>query len=175
MNEATSRAIAPIVEFRTQLEERAAEFARALPSFVSPEQYSRAALTAVAMNPKLLNVDRRSLLNALMRCAQDGLLPDGRQAVMVIYKDRERGPIAQYQAMVAGIRKLVQRSGEITRFEQTVVYERDQFSFQLGDRPEILHHPAIGGDRGPPLLVYSIAQFRDGTLSREIMTAEEIE
>ena len=100
---------------------RVSEFAEALPSHIKPEHFQRATLTALQQNPKLIEVDRRSLFNALKRCAQDGLIPDGREAVLVIYKDRERGSIAQYQPMVAGIRKLVLQSGEITRFEQAVI------------------------------------------------------
>jgi len=161
-------------EFRGQLESRTRQFAEALPSHIRPEHFQRAAITAINQNPKLLNVDRRSLFNALMRCAQDGLIPDGRQAVLVIYKDRERGEVAQYQQMVAGIRLLVQQSGEISRFEQTVVYENDQFEYCLGDNPHIDHRPAID-NRGPPILVYSVAQYGDGTLSREVMTVDEIE
>lgn len=165
-----------MVEFRDQLEARATEFANALPAAsLKLEQFKRAALTSVAMNPKILNVDRRSLINALMRSAQDGLLPDGRQAALVIYKDRERGHIAQYQQMVGGVRVLVQRSGEISRFEQTVVYENDEFDYQLGDHPRIDHKPVLNGARGKPTHVYSVAQFADGTLSREVMTVEEVE
>jgi recombination protein RecT len=160
-------------QFREQLDARATEFANALPAHVKPDHFIRAALTAIALNPKLLEVDRRSLINELMRCAHDGLRPDGREAVLVIYKS-QRGPVARYQPMVAGIRKLVQQSGEITRFEQTVVYSNDKFAFQLGDQPHITHEPALL-DRGVPILVYSIAQFKDHTLSREVMTAAEIE
>ena len=160
-------------EFREQLDNRVTEFANALPAHVKPDHFIRAALTAIALNPKLLEVDRRSLINELMRCAHDGLRPDGREAVLVIYKS-QRGPVARYQPMVAGIRKLVQQSGEITRFEQTVVYSNDTFAFQLGDQPHISHTPALN-DRGVPILVYSIAQFKDHTLSREVMTAAEIE
>ena len=126
-------------------------------------------MTALQQNPKLIEVDRRSLFNALKRCAQDGLIPDGREAVLVIYKDRERGSIAQYQPMVAGIRKLVLQSGEITRFEQAVICEGDEWAYELGDTPHIKHKPALD-NRGKPILVYSVAQFRDGTLSRDVMT-----
>ena len=169
-----STAVAEINEFRAQLEARSSEFANALPSHIRPEYFQRATLTAIQQNPELLGVDRRSLLNALMRCAADGLVPDGRQAAMVIFRDRERGKVAQYMQMVAGVRLLVQQSGEISRFEQVVVHQNDEFSYALGDRPHIHHVPAID-DRGPPVLVYSIAQFRGGGLSREVMTVEEIE
>jgi recombination protein RecT len=171
----TTTAVPALVELRAQLEARTNEFANALPSHIKPEHFQRVTLTAISLNPKLLNVDRRSLFNELMRCAQDGLIPDGRQAVLVIYKDRERGTIAKYQQMIAGVRMLVQQSGEVTRFEQTVVYANDEFSYRLGDRPHISHKPAID-NRGDPIIVYSIAEFRDGgALSREVMTVEEIE
>lgn len=165
---------APLIELRGQLEARAGEFEHALPSHIKPEHFQRATLTAISQNPKLLEADRRSLFNALMRCAQDGLIPDGRQAALVMFRDRERGQVAQYMPMVAGIRRLVQQSGEITRFEQTVVYENDEFDCSLGDRPHLRHRPAFD-NRGAARLVYSIAQFRDGSLSREIMTVDEIE
>lgn len=174
MTTALTAAAAPLIELRGQLDARGAEFASALPAHITPAHFIRIALTAISQTPDLLNVDRRSLINSLMRCAQDGLLPDGRQAALVIFKSRERGAIAQYMPMTAGIRKLVQQSGEITRFEQCVVYEHDRFDYRLGDRPHISHIPAIE-NRGKPILVYSIAQFRDGTLSREIMTVAEIE
>jgi recombination protein RecT len=161
-------------EIRDQLAARVGEFANALPSHIKPEYFQRAALTAVATNPKLLNVDRRSLINSLMKCAQDGLIPDGREAALVIFKSKE-GEIAQYLRMVGGIRKLVLQSGEITRFEQTIVHSHDRFVVRFGDRPHIHHEPVDLNDRGAPIAVYSVAQFRDGTLSREIMTVEEIE
>jgi recombination protein RecT len=156
------------------LQARAGDFSAALPSHIRPEQFMRAALTAATQNPQLRKVDRRSLFLALQRCAQDGLIPDGREAVITIFKSRELGQVAAYMPMVAGIRKLVQQSGEITRFEQTIVYANDDFDYRLGDRPHIFHKPALA-DRGKPVLAYSIAQFRDGTLSREIMTMEEIQ
>lgn len=161
-------------ELHDQLRARSNEFANALPSHIKPEYFQRATLTAIAQNPQLLNVDRRSLFTALMKCAQDGLIPDGREAVLVIHKDRDRGAIATYEQMTAGVRKLLQQSGEITRFEQTIVHQNDKFEFCLGDHPQISHVPALG-ERGDVLLLYSIAQFKDGTLSREVMTIADIE
>jgi recombination protein RecT len=169
------RQAVPLIEFRGQLAKRSSEFAAALPSHIKPDYFQRAAVTAVQNNPELLQVERRSLLNALLRCAQDGLIPDGRQAALVIFKSREHGPIAQYLPMVAGIRKLVQQSGEISRFDQQVVYSEDYFKLVLGDSPHIEHVPALE-KRGQPIAVYSIAEFRNGdSRSYEWMTYEEIE
>jgi recombination protein RecT len=164
-----------IIELRAQLEQRAAEFRAALPSHIATDHFQRVVLTAIQQNPKLLTVERRSLFNALMRAAQDGLEPDGRDAVLVVYRDRNRGEIAQYMPMVAGIRRLMQQSGEIVRFEQYIIYENDPHDVELGDRPRIMHRPNFTGPRGKPFLVYSIAEHRTGALSREVMTVNEIE
>jgi len=163
-----------VTEFNAQLAKRKHEFADALQPFgTSADPFLQAAKTAVAHNPALLNADRRTLFNALRKCATDGLRPDGRQAVLKIYNTK-RGPVVGYEQMIGSVRYLVQQSGEITRFEQTIVYEADKFLYEAGDRPSILHVPTLN-DRGRPILVYSIAQYRDGTLSREVMTFNEIE
>src|SRR5262245_36987324 len=137
------RQLAPLEEFRNQLDARTRSFAAALPSHIRPDLFQRATMTAVQLNADLLRVDRRTLFTSLMRCAQDGLIPDGRQAAIVVFNDKERGQIAQYFPMIYGIRKLVQQSGEITRFEQQIVYEHDEFEFELGDNAHIRHVPHL--------------------------------
>jgi recombination protein RecT len=121
-----------------------------------------------------MKVERRSFFNACMKAAQDGLLPDGREGAIVEYNDRQRGPIAQWMPMIAGIRKKVRNSGEITDWNAHVVYENDAFEFELGDDPFIKHKPALD-DRGKPIAVYSIAKFKTGEVSREVMSIKEVE
>src|SRR3546814_9174090 len=72
------------------------------------EKFHRVAVTAISSNPDLLNVDRTSLFGALMKAAQDGLLPDGREGAIVPFKGK-----ASWMPMVAGIMKKVRNSGEI--------------------------------------------------------------
>src|SRR5438552_225044 len=61
---------------------------QALPAKVTLERFTRATLTAVQQNPELITVDKRSLYNSIVRCAQDGLLPDGREAALVIFSEK---------------------------------------------------------------------------------------
>src|SRR5688572_8778353 len=112
----------PIVVLEQQLEDRVPEFAKALPAHVPAERFKRVVLTAVQNNPKLLQVERRSFFNACMKAAQDGLLPDGRESAIVEFKDKDRGPMAQYMPMVAGIRKKVRNSAEIADWNAHVVF-----------------------------------------------------
>lgn len=164
----------PMVVIERQLEDRLPEFAKALPVHIPPERFKRVVLTAVQNNPGLLKVERRSFFNACMKAAQDGLLPDGREGAIVEYNDRQRGPIAQWMIMIAGLRKKVRNSGEITDWNAHVVYENDEFAFELGDEPFIKHKPALG-ERGKPIAAYSVAKFKSGEISREVMSFQEIE
>ena len=49
------------------------EWAKVLPSFLTPERLARVALTQLRKNPRLCECTRDSLLAALMTCAEVGL------------------------------------------------------------------------------------------------------
>jgi recombination protein RecT len=99
-----SNEITPMEAMRGTLVKMQPEFQSALPPQISVEKFIRTTLTAVQMNPELLSADRRSLLGACMKAAQDGLLLDGREAAPVIFRTKE-GPKVQYMPMVGGILK----------------------------------------------------------------------
>jgi recombination protein RecT len=162
-----------VAEIRTQLDTMLGQFATVLPKHIPVERFGRTVLTAVQTNPDLLNVGRRSLWNACMKAAQDGLLPDGREGALVTYKSKGV-PIAQWLPMIAGIRKKVRNSGEIATWDVHVVHEKDYFEFELGDLPHIVHRP-IRGDRGRIIAAYSVALLKSGERSREVMWIDEIE
>ena len=163
-----------ISDVRAQLNTMLGQFAAVLPSHIPPKLFARVVLTAIQNRPELLECDRRSLWNASMRAAQDGLLPDGRLGAMVIFKDKRLGKVAQWMPMIAGIRQKVRNSGEVATWECHVVRERDLYEFELGDNARIVHRPARG-QRGPIVACYSIAVLKSGERSREWMWLEEIE
>lgn len=66
------------------------EIEKVLPAHVTPEKFMRVVLTAISQNPELYRADRRSLLTSAINAAQDGLLPDGREAAFVIFRTKER-------------------------------------------------------------------------------------
>lgn len=163
------RTIAPINAFRADLESMKPQFEVALPPHVSVDRFIRVLVTAVQATPALLNVEQKSLLQASMKCAQDGLLPDGREAALVIF-----GKQAQYMPMVAGILSKVRRSGELLSIAAHVVYERDIFRYLLGDNESIEHSPHLGADRGEPIAAYAVAKTKDGGIYREVMSVADI-
>jgi len=170
MGTTTSRAVAPIEAFKSQLTRSKGEFAMALPSNISPEKFQRVAVTVASQNPDLLSADRKSLLGACMKCAQDGLVPDGREAALVLFKDR-----VQYMPMMAGLLKRARNTGDIASVSSHVVYQADEFAIEYGDEEKLIHRPKWDGDRGRAVGAYAIARLKDGSVVREWMTVAEIE
>jgi len=169
MNELT-----PIQAMRGTLTSMAPEFQAALPPQISVEKFIRTTLTAIQMQPDLLNADRRSLLGSCMKAAQDGLLCDGREAALVIFNSKS-GRTVQYMPMVGGILKKIRNSGELASISAQVVYDKDHFDYELGDDERIVHKPFLGKERGSPIAVYGIAKTKDGAIYREVMSVDEVE
>lgn len=176
---------------RTQLATRIDDFKMALPAHITPEKFQRTVMTAAQSNPDLLRADRASFITSCMKAAQDGLLPDGREAAIVTFNTRKKGAqgqwstvtLAQYMPMVFGVRKKILQSGEISSIETNVVYRREveegYFVFEAGTEAMLRHKPML--DLSDEDLVddnivaaYSVATMKDGTKSFEVMRRAEI-
>ena len=159
------------------------EIAKALPKDIDPDRFIRTVITAVQMNPKLIDADRRSLFGACMRAAQDGLMPDGREAVLNIYptKMKEGGKeywtdVVQFLPMVRGLLKAMRNSGEVASVDAAAVYEKDEFAFERGDEPRIVHRPYMGAEEaGDVIAAYVIVKLKNGETHREVMSKRDIE
>jgi recombination protein RecT len=161
-----------------QLKDKQQQFHAALPAHIPVERFMRVILTAIHQNPKLARADRASLWNASMRAAQDGLLADGRDGALVIYSTKQGDrwvDIVQWMPMVGGIRKKIRNSGEIRDLDVVAVHAKDAFEYERGDNAFIRHKPFIASDPGPLVAVYSVATFKDGGKSRDVMTRAEVE
>jgi recombination protein RecT len=165
-----------------QLEERTAQFQAALPAHIPVERFSRILLTAVQNSPALAFADRRSFFNSAMKCAQDGLLPDGREAALVIYKTKKKEgnrefwiDAVQYMPMVGGLRKKVRNSGEIATWDVKAVYEKDEFLYEEGIDIVLKHKPFIDGPAGKLKAVYSVAKLKSGEVSIDVMPLWQVE
>lgn len=140
----------------------------ALPTTVSVDRFVRATVTAVMQNPEIVKAETASIMQSLIRCAQDGLMPDGREAALVAF-----GGKAQYLAMIGGLRKIAAEHG--WSIETRLVYANDEFTYELGLEPKLVHVPTrAGGARGAMLAAYAVGRHRDGRLLVEVMYAEDI-
>jgi recombination protein RecT len=167
------------VPFAEDLQRNRNQIAAALPAHITPDKFIRTVLTAVTQTPDLLQVDRRTLFNAAVKCATDGLIPDGREAALVVFnvKDKVGGgwvKSAQYMPMVRGLIKLARQSGEISTLSANIVYENDEWDYVLGDDEKLTHRPNMTSDRGAPKLVYATVTFKDGSRQREVLTMADV-
>lgn len=161
----------PITVIRQNLNAMAPQFQAALPKHVTVEKFTRVAMTAIQNSPDLANVDRASLFGAIVRLAQDGLLPDGREAAIVKFGNK-----AQAMPMIAGILKKVRQSGDVAKVSAQVVYEADEFVWHLGFDEDVTHNPpALDKPRGKAIGAYATAVLKDGSRLLEVMNFDEIE
>lgn len=139
-------------------------------SGLSVERFTRVATTALQLNPDVIvKGSKASVLTSLIRCAQDGLLPDGKEAALVLF-----GANATYMPMVGGLRKIA--SGYGFSITANVVHKNDAFEYELGLEPTLSHKPpALDVDRGDPIGAYAVAVGPDGRKYVEVMSRGEIE
>jgi recombination protein RecT len=170
-----SKQIAPIDALKKDLHAMQPQFKMALPAHISVEKFMRVAQTAIQTNPNLQSANRHSLFSACMKLAQQGLLPDGREAAIVTFKNKQGENIAQDMPMVAGILKKVRNSGELSSITSQLVYEKDAFKYWVDENGEqIKHEPNMFGDRGKMIGAYALAKTKDGAVYIEIMTVDQI-
>ena len=159
-----------INEVRSAIERLAPQFKAALPTHIPVERFVRTTLTAVQMNPQLLDADRRTLYAAATRAAQMGLLPDGREGAIVDF-----GGKCQFMPQVAGLLKLARNSGEIASIDAQIVYKNDKFKYRPGIDSVPEFEPDWFGDRGVMIGAYAVALTKDGAAYVEIMSKKQIE
>jgi recombination protein RecT len=161
----------PVAVIRQNLQLMEPEFKAALPPHIPVEKFKRVALTAIQNTPALVNADRRSLFGAFVRLAQDGLLPDGREAAVVMFGNK-----AQAMPMIAGVLKKIRQSGEVAKVSAQVVYANDKFVVKYGFDEDVEHvPPPLDKPRGDPIGAYATAVLKDGSQLLEVMSREEIE
>lgn len=170
-------AVDSVRDFITQ---QKSEFEKVLPAHITFEKFQRTVLTAVIASKDILDADRASLMLSCLKAATDGLLPDGRDAALVIFNAKGDNnnwiKKVQYMPMYAGILKKVRQSKELASVVTHVVYEKDHWKYILGDEEKIEHQPYTGTEeRGPIVAAYCIAKLKDGSVIREVMTFQDIE
>lgn len=164
-------AITPQDETCLAISKMEPEFAKALPPQIPSAKFVRVASTAIRNNPNLADpakVDRLSLYAAFHRCAQTGLVPDGREAAIVPFKGK-----AQFMPMVSGLCKLARNSGEIKTINAQIVYKNDSYEHWIDESGEHFKHVPARGDRGDVSLVYAFCQTKDdGVFFEELNMAD---
>ncbi len=156
------------------------KFKKALPDNIKVEKFIRVVVSAVTTakdSEGLLNADRDSLYVSCMRAAQDGLMPDGHEAALVVFRDNKAGVSkVSYMPMYAGILKKVRNSGEMSTLTAQIIKKNDKFRHWIDDSGEHISHEeaAFGSDRGETMGAYALAKMKDGGIYVEVMTLADL-
>ena len=130
------------------------EIRKALPEVITPERFTRMALSALNTTPKLRECTQMSFLAALMNAAQLGLEPNTPlgQAYLIPYNNK--GVMeCQFQIGYKGLIDLSYRNPQMQIISAQAVYENDEFSYELGLNPKLEHRPTLE-ERGEVRLFY---------------------
>lgn len=161
----------PLQEIRQTMEshEMKQQIKMALPPHIQVEKFIRVVTTAISNDPKLSSANRLSLYNACMKCAADGLIPDGKEAVLVTFGDQ-----VTYMTMIGGVLKKLRNSGELAMIDAQVVYANDKFTYRPGIDEMPVFEPNWFGERGEAIGVYAVAKIKDGGYFVEIMNRDQV-
>lgn len=153
------------------------QIAKALPTVITAERFTRMALTAISTNPKLASCTPQSFMGALMNAAQLGLEPNTPlgQAYLIPFKNGKTGDLeTQFQIGYKGLIDLAHRSGEFTNIYAKEVYEKDEFDYEFGLEPNLVHKPYTGEDRGKVIFYYAIYKLVNGGFGFEVMSVSDV-
>lgn len=165
---------APIIVQQVLSDQFKKQLALAVPKHLNADRMARIAATEVRKNKALLNTEPTSFLGSVMQAAQLGLEPGSAlgQAYLVPYGNQCQ-LIIGYKGMI----DLARRSGQVLSLNAYAVREGDDFSFQLGLKPDIHHVPSLEADRikKPITYVYAVATLQGGGYQFEVMSRAEVE
>ncbi|WP_257264503.1 RecT family recombinase [Endozoicomonas sp. ONNA2] len=128
-----------------------------------------------AQSARLLAADRQSLFNACLKAAGDGLLLDGREAVLTVFHEsKSNTDKVTYMPMVQGLVKLARNSSEISNIVSEVVYDKDEFIYRPGIDEHPLHQPDWFGERGKPIGAYAVVTTKDNEKIVTVLARDRI-
>lgn len=159
------------VQLKRQIRDMEEQFKLAMPRGMEAAQLVRDAMTVLSANPKLAECEPRSVLGALMTCAQLGLRPGVLgQAWVIPFKGKGQLVIG-YQGLIA----LAQRSGNIASISARIVYAADLFEYEFGLDERLVHRPHRGGDRAAAVAYYCVVKTRAGGTMWDVLERADAE
>ena len=151
------------------------EIKKALPSVITPERFTRIALSALNNTPALKQCTPISFMAALMNAAQLGLEPNTPlgQAYLIPYKNKGVMEV-QFQVGYKGLIDLAYRNGQMQTIQAQAVYENDIFEYEYGLEPKLIHRPAYT-DRGEVMYFYGIFRTVNGGFGFSVMSKADMD
>jgi recombination protein RecT len=146
------------------IEDMKPQLALALPRLMDEKRFARILITECKANQGLMRADHFSLAAAVMRAAQVGLEPGPLgHCYLLPFRDSKTGKtLVQLIIGYKGIIDLARRSGQIESLYAEVVYDGDDFDYQLGLNRDLTHKRTPGSNRDHITHSYAVARYKDG-------------
>lgn len=149
------------------------QIANALPQGnLSAKRYISACLTALAVQPKLMQCKPSSVLKSMMESARYGLEPNSplSEAALIPF-GQECTFLIEYRGMM----KLAWNTGLIKTLDYDKVCEGDEFDYsKSSDGLLFFHRPSLSASRGEGSIYYAYAELKHGGTAFQVMTRDDI-
>ena len=134
------------------------------------DAFKRLAITAFRKNKQLQKCGLMSVLECCLQAAQVGLEPNTAlgHAYVIPY-----GSEAQFQIGYLGLLELCYRTGEYTSISAHEVYAEDEFEYELGLTPRLVHKPS-DEPSGDPIRYYATFTRKDGGYGLYSMSRKQV-
>lgn len=151
-------------------------------STINPGIFAASVLNQVRKVPKLSKCTQESFFDALVTCAQLGILPNGRDAHLIPFdtsrKDASGGWKKQTECQLIidwkGLAGLAFKNSDLVEpIYADVVCENDVFKYSKGRIEE--HTWDLRKDRGAVIGSYAIAKFKSGGERHDLLSLRDIE
>jgi recombination protein RecT len=165
------------MSFTELLEWAKPQIAAILPKHLTPERMVALATLAATKTPKLKECTPLTLFNAIVNASKLGL-EIGTQAHLVPFRNSKANAtecvmIPDYRGLIS----LAIRSGHVRHIDARAVYTGDEFDYQLGTDPKIVHKPKFDAPHVQQNIIafYAVAHLDDDAVGFEVMSKAEVD
>jgi len=141
--------------------------------YMTADKVVKIALLAASRQPKLFNCTKQSFIQSAIKAAELGLDFAGQtgQGYLIPY-----GSECQFIPGYQGLLELAYRSGQVSYIDAQIVYAKDKFDYDLGDKPFISFKPnLLEDDRGKPVCAFAIVRLKGSEYPKvELMTYKQL-
>lgn len=141
---------------------------------ITPSQFKNIVINEVKKSDKMQQAflnNPASLFASILLCAELGLNPSADVGEFYFLPFGSKiTPILGYK----GVINLILRSGEISKLWSEIVYQDDEFEYELGLEPKLVHKPNHERTNKNIKYVYAVAKLTNGETMFKVMSKKEI-
>jgi recombination protein RecT len=170
----------PAKTLKQQIAKMATQFENALPNRIGAERMMRIVMTAIHNNHKLVQCEPNSFFGAVLQSLQLGLevnTPLGHAYLIPRWEKNawgkgKAGYKCNFQMGYQGLLELCYRYGKYRQITSEVVFQGDDFDFELGTRQFLRHNPKSKSEI--PTFVWALYELDTGGQRFVVWTWEKI-